>query len=170
MFSYCKRSGTNKNTKFPFSSHLSGLHTTGGFGKGPLLCDNIQMPFVHNRGLPRNLLDFEAKLQGKDPEVQPYCSDPSTEDADQLQFSHLDWLKGQPIPRGPIPCAPTPMVEVKGYGGSACDHAGGVRPCGGKCGCSPRCQCKEMWRERNMTRPAIGVMGMSAVPGCKYKF
>lgn len=171
MFSYCKRSVNTKNSKFPHAYHMNSIQTQKGFGKDPTLCDNIQMPFVHHRGTPRDLLDLEAKIKGQDYKVQPFCANPSVEDTENdLQFSTFGWLQGQPIPRGPAPCAPTPIIEVKTYGGSSCDHVGGVRPCGQACGCSPRCQCKEMWRDRNMQRPAVGVLGFSQVPGCKFTF
>ncbi len=168
MFSYCKRTTSNPYTHVPYQYHMSPLQTADGFGKTPMYCQNINVPFVHNRGVPRNLLDLESKLKGQDKSVQPFCANPCNEK--DLQFSTFKWLTEQPRPVGPIPCAPVPMIEVKSYGGSACNHVGGQTPCGNACGCSPRCQCKEVWRERNLTRPYVGQIGMTITPAEKFKF
>ncbi len=166
MFSYCKR-GLNEDAHFTYDYHVNSLQTSKGFGKNPTLCNNVQMPFVHNRGLPRNLLDAEAKLKGQDSSVQPYCFNPVKEDA--LQFSTFGWLQGQPIPKGPIPCGPVPMIEVKTYANEQCANPGGVKPCGENCGCSKSCQCNAGMFHRNMSsKPALGMLPMSSVAGCKF--
>jgi hypothetical protein len=168
MFSYCNRGLQGERfSEKPFQYQMSSLNTLRGFGKPPMFCPSLQMPYVSSRGLPRHLLDKEAKLKGQDYHTQPFCANPENE-GDKLDFSPFKWLQEQPLPtRAPVPCAPTPFIEVKQYGGSACDHVGGVTPCGHSCSCSPRCQCKELWRDRNMTKPAIGVLPMHKMPGCR---
>ncbi len=169
MFSYCKR-GTKRDDKYTeemFNYYVNPLKTIAGFGKNEILCNNIQMPFVYNRGLPRNLLDLEAKLKGQDSSVQPFCSNADNEDV--LQFSTLGWIQDQPIPKGPIPCAPVPMVQVKAFS-SFCQDTGLTKPCGERCDCGRNCQCgspAEMNRNRT-TKPELGLLPMTVVPACKF--
>lgn len=166
MFSYCKKNNINKDSQFLYDYYVNPLQTAKGFGRDPSLCNNIQMPFVQHRGLPRNLLDAEAKLKGQDPSVQPYCSNQKLEGS--LQFSTFGWLQDQPIPKGPIPSGPVPMIEVKSYGSPQCQHPGGFKPCGGNCGCSHNCQCKDMFHRNMTSKPALGMLPMTQVPGCKF--
>ena len=167
MFSYCKRSGNQNFAEVPYQYHMNPMQTTQGFGRRPLFCGNLAQPFVHNRGVPMNLLEVEAQLKGQDRSMQPNCGDQNDERT--LQYSPFRWLQDTPTPtKGPVPCAPTPMIEYKTYTGSMCNHSTGLTPCGQRCGCSPRCQCKEMFRDRNVSRPYVGQLGISAVPGCKF--
>lgn len=166
LFSYCKRGQQDSFDNVPFNYYTNTMLTPPGFGKAPVFCRNINVPFVHNRGVPKELLEFEGQLRGQDRSLQPFCSNPANEP--QIEFSTLEWLHNQPIPKGPIPCAPSPIIQVKTYGENLCAHVPGVRPCGERCGCSSVCQCKEYWREKNMTRPQhTGTLRMSTTPGCK---
>jgi hypothetical protein len=155
MFSYCKRSNYDRNfTHMPFEYHTSPMLTTKGFGE-PRVCANINVPFVHNRGIPGNLIDLETRMRGQDRGVQPYCNSYLGKEAEDIQFSTFRDID-LPRPKGPIPCAPVPIVQMKAYDTNMCNHVKGNDPCGHSCACSPRCQCKEVWRGMNkLGRPYI---------------
>lgn len=171
LFSYCKRSSSNNYSTVPYQYKMSDLQTTNGFGKTPAYCKSLNVPYVSNRGLPRDLIDKEIEMRGQGRIYQPFCANVAEEG--DIQFSMFDWLKDMPLPnKAPIPCVPTPIVQMTPSSGkgSLCNHVGITSRCGSSCACSRECQCKIGNLERNMSRPHVGSMGFRMEPVCNYRF
>jgi len=169
LFSYCKRTSANTYSTVPYQYLMSPLQTTEGFGKTPAFCKNINVPYVANRGLPRNLVEKEMELKGQGRILQPFCA--NVAETGDIQFSTFEWLKDQPVPgKAPIPCVPTVTVQTSPSGGSLCGHSPITTRCGKTCACSPSCQCKIQQLERNMSRPHVGTLGFTTEPLCQYRF
>lgn len=169
LFSYCKRTSNNEYTNVPYLYHMSPLQTVQGFGKIPAYCKRLNVPYVANRGLPRNLIDMETELKGQGKRYQPYCA--NTHEKGDIQFSMFDWLKDVPQPnKAPIPCVPSPIVQMSPTGGTLCNHSPITTRCGRSCACTPSCQCKISSLDRNMTRPHVGSIGFKVEPACNYRF
>jgi hypothetical protein len=168
LFSYCKRTSNNEHTHVPYVYKMSPLQTIQGFNKLPAYCQGLNVPYVANRGLPRNLIERETELRGQGKIYQPYCAN-TTEKGD-LQFSMFDYLQNMPYPhKAPIPCVPTPVVQMSPSGGSPCSHSHITTRCGRSCACSLSCQCKIQSLERNVTRPQVGGVGLRTEPVCRFK-
>lgn len=169
LFSYCKRTSSNAYSTIPYQYKMSNLQTTEGFGKIPAYCKNLNVPYVSHRGLPRSLVDKEMELKGQGRYLQPYCANVAEEG--DIQFSMLEWMKDMPVPnKAPIPCVPTPIVQMSPTGGSLCNHVGITTRCGKSCACGLGCQCKIQALNRNVTRPQIGNIGLQVEPKCSYRF
>jgi hypothetical protein len=172
MFTYCKRTKTTNNqakeSQMPYAYHTSKLNTLKGFGHQAHMCESLNQPWVQNRGVPRNLLDLEAAIKGRDRSHQPWCQATENDDED-LKFSTF---RPPPVlPKGLPATAPVPLIEVRGYGGlGSCDHAARGPSCGSECRCPDRCQCKGAWRGMNVTKALVGPPGFSAIPSCKIAF
>ena len=140
---------------------VNPLHTPNGFGKDPTMCRGVNVPYVYNRGIPKSLFDKETEIRGQGRSFQPHCANPC--EKNDIQFSLFKWMQDAPVAKigQPIPCAPTPVIQVKQYG---------PQPCGTGCGAVP-CGCQEHpfgLANRNMTRPHTGQIGMQITPGCKF--
>ena len=169
MFTYCKRGKSGGSTEaktdqLAYSYHMSKLNTVKGFGT-PYLCQSLNQPWVHNRGVPRDLLALEDAIKGRDRTYHPLCQ------GEQEELSFSTFRPPPVMPRGLPGTAPVPIIEVKGYGGGAngCDHLG--QSCHDGCMCSSRCQCKGAWRGMNPTgRPQVPYLGMAPAPACRISF
>jgi hypothetical protein len=167
LFSYCKRTSDNAATHVPYNYLVNPLQTPQGFAKDPAMCPGLNVPHVYNRGIPNALFDKETEIRGQGRAFQPYCANPC--ENNQLDFSLFKWMQDAPMAKvgQPIPCAPTPVIEVKQYGPGGC----GVSGCGvSGCGTVP-CGCQEHpfgLANRGMTKPQIGQIGMNITGGCKF--
>jgi len=169
LFSYCKRSNSEEYAHVPYRYIMSPLHTARGFGKTPAVCNNLNVPYVANRGIPVQLIDKEGELRGQGRVNQPFCA--TSRVPGEIQFSMLDWLKDVPVPnKSPIPCVPTTSVQMSPKGGSLCSHINLKTRCGDSCACGPGCQCRIQGLERNMARPHVGPVGFNAEPACTIRF
>ena len=169
LFSYCKRTSTNEYSTVPYQYLMSPLQTTEGFGKVPAFCRRLNVPYVSNRGTPRDLFDKEAELKGQGRIHQPICAGPGEEGT--IQFSMLPWLRDFPVPnKAPIPCVPTPIVQMSPSGGSLCSHVKLTTRCGQSCACSPGCRCKIDMLTRNVTRPHVPPIGARPEYACNWRF
>jgi len=125
------------------------------------MCRGVNVPHVYNRGIPNALFDKETEMRGQGRQFQPQCANPC--ENNQVDFSVFKWMQDAPIAKigQPIPCAPTPVIEVKQYGPPMCGGGCGKIPCG--CGEHPF-----GLANRGMTGPQIGPLGMHVTPGCKF--
>jgi hypothetical protein len=175
MFTYCrKKSSSVRETDSPYAYHMSKWNTLEGFGKKAHLCQSLPPAWVQGRRIPQDLLVLEGQMRGQGLAYQPYCGPKATIDhngGDEPEGIRFTTFRPPPVlPKGIHPGAPVPTVEVKAYGGGACQHVGGRQPCGGSCACGPSCQCKETFRGMNLTRPMAGPPGMSLTDGCRFAF
>ena len=168
MFTYCKRVKHNdrdKRNKDPYNYHMSDLQTMRGFSRGPSICPSLNPPWVNNRGIPRGLLEMEDALKGR--ACQPFC----VNEPHEPRFS--TFRPPLVLPKGIPPCAPVPVIELRGYGGAGdCGHASGRAGfCDDSCHCSARCQCKGPWRGMNATmKPLFGPAGLATASSQKVSF
>lgn len=142
MFTYCrKRREVDPDFQLNYNTSIEKTPA----GKQTMLCNGVNVAYVHNRGLPRHLLDLEMNIRGQNKDLQPYCGGREGEE-EPLQWSTFDRAMPR-APFGPLPCPPVAVMQTRNLADSGCAHGAGT--CGVECPHTIRCECKEKWSQMN---------------------